>query len=66
MEITVFQAKHRSGAAASQGDLDLKSFVGVSTYLSSAAGIDHLLNSAPNEELRKLVTRLNLSAKLDT
>lgn len=42
LEITVFQAKHRTGARTSQGDADLRSFVGVLTYFRNAAGIQKL------------------------
>jgi hypothetical protein len=63
-EITVFQAKHRLTPNATQGDLDLRSFMGVSTYFGEENGIDALLDSAPNLELRQLIERLDVRNKL--
>jgi len=59
-EITVFQSKRRVNASATQGDADLRGFVGVSGYFENEAGIDSLLDSSPNAELRRLVERLKL------
>lgn len=64
MEITVFQSKHRTSAKPTQGDADLRAFVGVSAYFRDGDGIEALLSSGPNVELRKLVERLNLRRKL--
>ncbi len=64
-EITVFQAKHRTASHLTQGDNDLKNLVGTVTYLDGPEGIDALLASAPNDELRRLVARLDLRAKLE-
>ena len=60
MEITVFQSKRRGGPTSTQGDADLRAFVGVATYFADEAGIDSLLASSPNDELRRLVERLEL------
>lgn len=63
-EITVFQSKRRANAAATQGDADLRAFVGVAAYFVDETGIDSLLASSPNEELRNLIDRLQLREKL--
>lgn len=63
-EITVFQSKHRAGSSATQGDADLRSFVGVAPYFENETGIDALLASSPNEELRNLIARLSVREKL--
>ena len=64
-EITVFQTKHRTGPSATQGDADLKAFVGVAAYFHDEAGIDSLLASSPNAELQNLIDRLELRRKLE-
>lgn len=64
LEITVFQAKHRTNPAATQGDADLRTFAGVAAYFGDEGGIDNLLASSPNEELRMLLERLRIRAKL--
>jgi hypothetical protein len=56
-EITVFQSKHRNTATPSQGDSDLKSFVGVAAYFKNEASVDKLLASKPNPELTRLLQR---------
>lgn len=57
-EITVFQSKMRKDPAKStQGDNELKSFVGVAPYFESVEGLDALLASKPNLELRRLLGR---------
>lgn len=64
MEITVFQSKRRGGPTSTQGDADLRAFVGVAAYFVDEAGANSLLASAPNEELRRLIERLDLRRKL--
>ena len=59
-EITIFQAKRRTSAAATQGDADLKNLVGSAAYFESPQTVDRLLDSRPNEELRRLLTRLKI------
>ncbi|MGX1575957.1 AIPR family protein [Cellulosimicrobium funkei] len=57
-EITVFQSKVRKDPTKStQGDNELKAFVGVAPYFESVQGVDSLLASKPNAELRKLLVR---------
>lgn len=63
-EITVFQSKHRAGPTATQGDVGLKTFVGVAPYFENEAGIESLLASSPNEELQNLVERLRVRERL--
>lgn len=65
-EITVFQSKLRqSPLTSTQGDNDLKTFVGVATYFENPEGIGALLASKPNAELRKLLTRKNIRELLE-
>ena len=64
-ELFVLQAKHRRNRRTTQGDSDLKAFVGVATYFSGPDGIDELLESGPNEEIIKLVDRLRLRERLE-
>jgi hypothetical protein len=59
-EIAIFQSKYRETDKTTQGDADLKFFYGVAPYFTDRDGVDRLLASAPNEELRKLINRLDL------
>ncbi|WP_337006706.1 AIPR family protein [Microbacterium sp. LB12] len=64
-EITVFQSKMRKNPSTStQGDSELKAFVGVATYFESVEGMDSLIASKPNAELRKLLTRQKIRDRL--
>ena len=63
-EILVFQAKHRNTSTTTQGDSDLKAFLGVAKYLEDRASVESLLSSKPNEELRKLVERMEVADKV--
>ncbi|MDA0163144.1 AIPR family protein [Solirubrobacter ginsenosidimutans] len=65
-ELFVLQSKHRKAAKPTQGDADLKSFMGVAAYFDGPVGIDRLLASSPNEELANLIARLDLRAKFET
>jgi len=65
-EITVFQSKHRNTAAPSQGDSDLKAFVGVAAYFKNEASVDKLLASKPNPELTRLLQRHAIRDKIGT
>lgn len=66
-EITVFQSKWRkSPLTASQGDADLKQFVGAGGYFEGASQLDALLASKPNDELRKLLARQNVREILES
>ena len=64
-EIAIFQSKHRSNEAASQGDRNLRDFIGVAVYFRNPEGIDNLLASEPNKELKNLLTRLQVRKKLE-
>lgn len=65
-EITIFQSKSRSDPAKSkQGDLDLKAFVGVAPYFESIEGIESLITSKPNKELKKLLERQEIRKRLE-
>jgi hypothetical protein len=63
-EITILQSKYRKSAKAGQGDKDLKNLVGAGKYFESEATIDQLLRAKPNKELRDLITRTDLKAKV--
>jgi AIPR protein len=64
-EITILQCKHRKKASAQQGDNELKNLVGAGQYLDTAATVDALLASKPNAELRDLIDRTDLRAKVE-
>lgn len=63
-EITIFQSKHRKGSDAGQGDVDLKNLVGASAFFDTTRSVDHLIKSAPNPELLRLLTRLDIRTKV--
>jgi len=65
-EILVFQAKHRKTEKATQGDNDLKAFVGVAKYFDDGAAVDSLIASKPNEELQKLLARMQVKQKVES
>ena len=64
-ELFVLQSKHRKSATVTQGDADLKAFMGVGAYFDGPEGIDRLLASQPNEELANLIARLGLRGKFE-
>ncbi len=64
-ELLVFQSKHRQNPVATQGDADLRNFVGVAPYFAGVQGVDALVASAPNAELRALIERLRLRARIE-
>jgi hypothetical protein len=64
-DLFVIQGKHRHNLSATQGDADLRGFMGVATYFSGPERIDQLLESGPNEEVIKLVDRLHLRGRLE-
>ena len=65
-ELFVLQSKHWRNANATQGDADLRSFVGVAAYFQSPESVQSLLDSGPNEELRALLTeRLHVAELLE-
>lgn len=64
-ELFVLQAKRRRNRANTQGEADLKQFMGVAAYFEGPAGIDRLRDSKPNDELVALIDRLELRTLLD-
>jgi len=65
-EIVIFQSKHRNSDRVTQGDNDLKTFVGTAAYFSNDAGVQSLLDSNPNEEVRKLIERMSVRDKVSS
>jgi hypothetical protein len=63
-EITIFQSKRRERPEATQGDNDLKNLVGAAVYFENPEAVDRLLQSNPNEELTRLLLRLNIRQKV--
>lgn len=64
-EISVIQGRRRRSAERTLGDSELKQFRGVAPYFRGPGGIDDLLASEPNDELRKLIERHHLRDRLD-
>lgn len=63
-DLFVIQAKHRTNEARTQGDGDLKAFMGSAHYFAGPEGIDALLDSSPNQEVVDLIDRLDLKRVL--
>ncbi|EQD40610.1 hypothetical protein B1B_14857, partial [mine drainage metagenome] len=63
-EITLLQAKHKANFDGRQGDKDLRDLVGASAYFASEASVQGLLAANPNVELRRLLSRLDVQAKV--
>jgi hypothetical protein len=63
-ELTIFQAKHRTSVARTQGDSDLRNLVGAGKYFESVDTYDGLMASEPNLELRQLLTRLGIRQRI--
>jgi AIPR protein len=63
-EITIFQTKHRQTPNRRQGDVDLTQLVGSAVYFESTETVDRLLQSNPNQELTRLLIRLNVREKV--
>lgn len=64
-EIVLLQAKRRGAIKKTQGDTDLQRLVGAANWFSSARQVDALLESGPNPELKGLVERNDLKAKVE-
>ncbi len=64
-EIYVFQGRRRRGVERDLGDSDLKQFRGVALYFRGPEGVEDLLASEPNDDLRKLIERHGLRELLD-
>ncbi len=64
-EVTVFQAKHHDHPdRRTVGDTDLKQLVGSAAWFESPEAIDELLEARPNQELRNLLARQDVRAKI--
>jgi len=63
-EITLLQAKHKANFNGRQGDKDLRDLVGAAAYFASEASVQALLEANPNVELRRLLSRLDVQAKV--
>lgn len=63
-ELTLLQAKHKVQSDGHQGDKDLRDLVGAAEYFASEGSIQGLLAANPNAELRRLLTRLDVQAKV--
>jgi hypothetical protein len=63
-EITLYQGKRMDSPTKTQGDRDLKNIVGAARYFVTAETVQGLLDSKPNLELRKLLTRNNIVDKV--
>lgn len=59
-ELFVLQSKHRKKRETTQGEADLKHFLGVGAYFETSEGVENLLQSKPNAELVALIERLDL------
>jgi hypothetical protein len=64
-ELLVLQSKYRQNAATTQGDNDLKHFVGAAPYFNGPEGVDALMASAPNPEVVALIERLDLRRRIE-
>ena len=64
-EIVVLQSYHADSPTNTQGSAKLQQFRGVADYFSSPDAIDTLLASGPNDELKKLLSRLRVRELLD-
>ncbi|WP_157759661.1 AIPR family protein [Cellulosimicrobium cellulans] len=63
-EITLYQGKRMESPTKTQGDGDLKTFIGAAQYFESAEAVQGLLDSKPNVELRNLLVRNDVVAKV--
>lgn len=66
-EIVIFQVKHRLTAGASQGDADLRAFLGTAVYFHDAPALRQLISSQPppRRELLSLLQRNEVPSRLD-
>lgn len=65
-EIVVFQGKRREKLPATLGDVDLKTFVGSLSQLSSGTAVKQLAANTRNADLRLLLQDLDVAAKIDS
>ncbi len=64
-EIVLFQAKRREKLPATLGDTDLKEFVGSLAQFKSTTSVAQLLAASKNEELKRLLSDLDIAAKIN-
>lgn len=63
-EITIYQGKRMESRRKTQGDVDLKNLIGAAQYFKDATTVQGLLDSKPNEELRRLLLREEVKDKI--
>ena len=63
-EVYIFQSKYSPHPASSQGDNDLRNFKGARAWFDSPANVQLLDNSNASQELKSLVTKLEVFDKL--
>lgn len=63
-EITLYQGKRMDSPTKTQGDRDLKNLLGAARYFATPDTVRGLLNSKPNLELRRLLLRNDIEAKV--
>jgi len=63
-EIYIFQSKFSPYDSRSQGDNDLRNFIGAKTWFASADSVEKLLASTANLELKSLVNSLRIHERV--
>jgi hypothetical protein len=63
-EMTIYQSKRMDSKTKTQGDNDLKNFVGTAQYFATPETVQALLDSKPREELRRLIIRGGIKEKV--
>lgn len=63
-EITLYQGKRMDSPTRTQGDGDLKAFIGAARCFESSETVQGLLDSKPNVELRNLLVRNDVVTKV--
>jgi hypothetical protein len=63
-EIVVFQSKRRERLPATLGDVDLKTFIGSLSQISTSVSVEALVKTTRNEELRALLNDLDVAGKV--
>lgn len=64
--IYLFQSKYSPNLDSTQGDNDLRKFVGAKEWFRSSATIDTMLAGVVSPELKSVITRLHVREKIDT
>ena len=63
-EIVVFQSKRRERLPATLGDVDIKTFIGSLSQIATPESVISLTKTTRNDELRALLTDLDLAGKV--